>query len=228
MIIASLLPPLLINIFFALKHLYKHTIKKSNLTYIKLGWHLSITNSIHFLPKSIDKIFIGLMLPFENLAVYSFAILVPDQLNSLTKQIIPLFFPKISKLTLKDFKYTFLKKFILAELLILIIIVLYFLLSPFIFMTFFRSYQDSILLSQIYALSLLSLPSVLFGIIYQRFKIHNYLYIQELIPTTIMIILSIILIAPLGILGIIISQVISRFIFILISLILFHFYRNKI
>src|SRR5579884_4394 len=77
LIAASLGTPLILNLIFT----YNETLSENNLkvdkSYLNLGIHLSFTSSISFLSKSLDKIIIGLLLPIEFLALYSFALLIP-------------------------------------------------------------------------------------------------------------------------------------------------------
>ena len=217
LILASTLPPLSINLVLSWK--FRQSSKAVDYTYIKLGWHLSITQAINFLTKSIDKILLGLLLPFENLALYSFALIIPDQMYPLVRQIIILITPRISSLAKSKLKRKILISFFSVLLILAIGIFFYIILAPFIFQLFFPKFTQSINLSQIYSLSLLSIPTTLLTLTFQRLKKNQIFYLQELTLLILLVIFLWLLVPKYGIIGAVLAQVLSRMIYLLISFI---------
>src|SRR5581483_11603492 len=107
-----------------------------------------------------------------------------------------------------------------SVLLILAIgIFFYIILAPFIFQLFFPKFTQSINLSQIYSLSLLSIPTTLLTLTFQRLKKNQIFYLQELTLLILLVIFLWLLVPKYGIIGAVLAQVLSRMIYLLISFI---------
>lgn len=107
-----------------------------------------------------DKIILAKLLGFEAVAVYTFARIVPDQIRGVLRNISVLTLPKLSLLgpthNFNQFK-TKLRLFVgIAGLVTLF----YFLAAPFIFRVFFPAYIESIVLTRIMSLLVVSAPAL--------------------------------------------------------------------
>ena len=153
----------IINIIFTLNTLRGLKNKKTDKRLLKFGVFTSFTNFIWLGLDYSDKFFIPLFLGFEKTAIYTFAVLIPLQLQNFFKIFIVLGQPKIADVKERDIKNALFKKSFQLELLIFVIVVSYIFASPYIFKLLYPAYYDSIFLSQIFVLSLLYYPSNLFG-----------------------------------------------------------------
>lgn len=223
LVAASTLPPIIVNTFFTLKYLRQLNPLRSNKSNIDLGFHLSILHSLQLLTRSLDKVIMGFLVPLHQLAIYSFALIIPDQVNSLTKFLIPMVIPKISDLTEKDIKKSILQKFFLAQLMLLTLIFGFIIISPILFKIFFPKFIDSLYLAQIYSFSLISLPVNLLSLSFQKLKLNQPLYIQEVLYCGSMIVLLLILVPHFSIMGAIYAQVLSKVLYTITSVGLFYF-----
>lgn len=220
-LIALLMPPLFINLYFTYRYFISTQSLKINQTFLRLGWHLSSTNSIHFLTKSIDKFLIGLFLPFEQLAIYAFAQVLPDQGYAIFKHLNTLITPEIAEAGKKNLKLNILKGYLIALLTVGFGIVIYFILSPLFFSIFFPRYLDSLFISQIYSLVLLSIPTTFLNLAFQKLKVSKIFYLQEFSLIITLIVGIYIFVPQYGIVGAIIAQILARFIYSAVSLITF-------
>jgi O-antigen/teichoic acid export membrane protein len=220
LIFATIIPTTLINLFVLIRN-YPKVNQKMNKSYLKLGWHLSATYYIHFLTKSVDKILIGIFLPFNQLAIYAIALMIPDQGYALQKIFTTITTPKIAELETKKIQQIIFKHYLLFSLIIGIGIAFYILVAPLIFDIFFPQYLSSLSLTQVYALGLLSIPTSILTLVMQKHGRNLYLYTQDLTFLITLVISMIILIPEFGLLGAVFSQVIGRFFYTLITVILY-------
>lgn len=101
----------------------------------------------------IDKILLFTMLGAKELAIFSFAIALPDRIKSLFRVAGTISFPKFANKTEIEIKQSIRQKIPLYAGLILFIILIYFFTAPLIFKYLFPQYLESVRLTQIIALS---------------------------------------------------------------------------
>jgi O-antigen/teichoic acid export membrane protein len=133
-------------------------------TVITYGKHLSLMNIVVSVAAHVDKILIFHFLGFIDLAIYSFSVALPEQIRSYFKNLNILILPKFSQGSSDEIKYSLSHKVKTYYLLLVPIIIVYFLLAPTIFNLFFPKYLDSINLSRLYILTLLSVPLTSLGL----------------------------------------------------------------
>lgn len=139
--------------------------KNEDKSVISYGKHLSLMGVIGTISSQIDKILIFQFLGGTDLAIYSLAITMPEQARMFLKNINVLVIPKMSQnISLK--KKDILKKIKVFFIVLLPTMLLYIILAPLIYKTFFPEYLDSIFYSQLFALSLFSIPFTSLGISY--------------------------------------------------------------
>ncbi|MDD3711339.1 MAG: oligosaccharide flippase family protein [Patescibacteria group bacterium] len=139
--------------------------KNEDKSVISYGKHLSAMNIIGTISSQIDKILIFNYLGVVNLAIYSFAIVMPDQIRTFLKNINVLALPKMSQ-NLSLSKKDVIKKIKTFFIILLPIIILYIILAPTIYKLFFPEYLDSIIYSQLFSISLLGIPFSMLGLSY--------------------------------------------------------------
>jgi len=192
--------------------------KKEDSQTLSYGKHLTLMGVISVVANYLDRILLFTLVGSAQLAIYSFAILIPDQIKSMMKQNIgTLAFPKLSIKSRKEIKLNIMQKFWKLFLLVGLVAVIYVITAPFLYKIFFPQYLDSIPYSQLFALSFIAVPITLLSTIFQAQMMKKELYIVRIVPA-IRIILLVVLTPLYGIWGVIIAQisaVICAFILIL-------------
>lgn len=212
---------ILINGFFSYKLYFKTLHAYYDTNDLTFGKHLSIMNALQILSLSLDKFLIGYFLGFQSLAIYMFAIILPEQLKNLFKHVADIAFPKLSKMSrsviLKDLP----RKYFQFLIIVCIFTGLYYISIPFIFKIVFPKYPESIKYSQLFSISLIHYPTIIFILALQALKETKKLYIYNIVFPLIQIIALVLLVPKYGILGAIYSRIIGRTIFIILGYALF-------
>ncbi|MCK5591475.1 MAG: oligosaccharide flippase family protein [Candidatus Pacebacteria bacterium] len=212
--------------FNACAYIYTITKYKPNknldggeLTYTK---HLSLMNILGTISMYIDSVLIFHFLGATQLAIYSFAVLIPEQIKGLLKVLTNLALPKYSKNSLTAIKKTILYKMFIFGFFIIFIIFVYNLAAPTIYHLLFPEYKSSILYSQIFAFSLIGIINILpmsalqgHGLIKELYKINMFFSLSK-------IVLLIILTPLYGIWGVILSISIVRLLVPIVSYMLLY------
>lgn len=191
---------------------------------ISFSKHLSLINFINILSSSLDKILLWHFLGAAQLAVYILALTMPTSLNGFVKILNRLAFPKLVKQNVLSAKKAFLIKIFKLLLLVSIVVITYMITAPYIFKIFFNKYTDSIMYSQIFSLILFAQPISLIGTLLLAQARKKELYILNIVSPIFQIGLFSILIPIFGILGAILSMLISKMIR---SFLLIYFFIKK-
>ncbi|HYC34702.1 MAG TPA: oligosaccharide flippase family protein, partial [Candidatus Paceibacterota bacterium] len=201
--------------FIANLVLYILTIKKmkpNNKTgtdTISYGKHLSIMGIPAGLVGQLDVVLIFHYLGAEALAIYSFATLFPERLAGGLKFISTIIFPKFSEKSEGDVRAFFKKKFWWLMGLLSLMILGYWILSPFIFKWLFPAYESAIPYTQVYALSFLAIgASIVHNALLSQKKIKE-LYISTLAYPLLKALLLFALMFMFGVWGVIWGQIIT-------------------
>ena len=181
-------------------------------------------NILGIIVGQIDKILVWHLLGPTMLAIYSFATIPIVQIQSFFKILPILAFPKIAKENNKDSLKSLPKKLIKLSLIISIIVVLYILLAPIFFKIFFPEYIDSVIYSQIFSLTLIFFPARLLGSTLKIKKQKKSLYKIKMISPIIRFIIYIIALPLYGLIGLVISMILSLSIETLMN----YYYFNKL
>jgi len=179
------------------------------------GKHLSLMNVVGLIASQIDKILVFHFLGAAELAIYSIAIAMPEQIKGFLKNINTLSLPKFSEKSIIEIKKTIYQKIKKLFLVLILIVILYWLTAPYIFKIFFPRYIDSLYFSRLLGISLIAVPTTIFTSFLQSQKYKKELYKLNIIGNLINIALSFFFIYYFSILGAIFAKIISRF-FILI------------
>lgn len=122
---------------------------------VRLGKHLSVINLLATLADRIDSILIFQFLGPIQLAIYNYAIAIPNNIGGLTKQIGSLATPKYVHKEKTEVQHGMFYKSSLLFIVMLPVAILYFFLAPYIFDLLFSQYTDSIKYSQLYIVTIL-------------------------------------------------------------------------
>jgi len=179
---------------------------------IEYGKRTSFVNILDSLVSSVDSILIFHYLGAVNLATYFFAIAPISQIKNLSGHIPTLAMPKLANRASSEINHILKKRMIYLFFLGLFISLLYILAAPYIYQIFFPKYLDSVLFSQVFSLAVaLYFPQTIFGAaISAKLTLipPKMLYLWNL-PGVIFIIFALILVIKIGIIGIIISRLVS-------------------
>jgi O-antigen/teichoic acid export membrane protein len=153
------------------------------------------------------------------LAVYSFAIAIPEQIKGSYKNLFNIALPKMASADQNLLKKSIIDKFIRLTTISVFIVVLYYFVSPYIYHIFFPKYLESIWYSQVYVLGLIAVPGIaLFSMYFQVKQDRGTLYRLNLIGNIATIILTCVLVYRFGIVGAVIENGISWFILLFVNL----------
>ena len=206
-----------IFIYFIIKNKYQVN-QSIDPNAIKYGKNLSFIYIITLILGELDKILVFHYVGAINLAIYSLAVAPNDQIKGLLKNVNSLAMPQFSKRSISEIKNSIWHKVLILGLSITGIVIIYILLAPMLFKTFFPKYLVSIPYSQILSLSLI--PVVISGFLYtilEAQKAEKQLYQYNIYNN----IFSLIILFPLvyfyGIWGAIFSRLTSRIFGLLLS-----------
>lgn len=124
----------------------------------KYAKQVSIQNIFFIGASQLDKVLLFKLLGPAQLAVYLFAVAIPNEIQGILGNINSVAFPKLVDQDGRNFKIALLKKISLFTLILLIPVVLYWLLAPYIFKVLFPVYMDSIFISQLFVGTILFIP----------------------------------------------------------------------
>jgi O-antigen/teichoic acid export membrane protein len=188
--------------------LFYHTLRSSarinareDTSLLSYSKHLSLMNILATITYHIDKVLIFHFLGTAPLAIYTFAIAPINQLESPGKFIAKLALPKLSEQKISDIHKTLPRKIFVLFVSMLGLVALYITIAPYIFDFLFPKYIESVPFSQVYALTLLFTPGMLFGQTLTAHMKTKALYITKIVGPMVNISLLIILLPLFGIWG---------------------------
>ena len=179
--------------------------KKEDPETIKYAKHLSLAGVISLMGDYLDRILLFNLAGPVQLAVYSFAMIIPEQIKGFMGNISTLAFPKLAQKSKEEIRTNLMKKFWKLIILTCAIIALYILIAPFFYEIFFPKYLSSLPYSKIIVFSLLALPASLLGTVFEAKMMKKNIYALQIF-SLIRIILYLILIPLFGIWGIIMAR----------------------
>lgn len=214
--------PLIITAYFAvrtllgllfykrtrLKHQENRRTDKKTISFGKhLTWSSLFTTAI---AGQLDKIILFHYLGAVELAIYSFAILIPDQLKVFLKHISTLALPKLATRSRRDIKNTFLRKVFHLAVLVGAGAAVYIIAAPWIYKFFFGQYVDAASYSRLYAISLIPLSfSVIIGAFISQMRTKE-IYQMRILSSLFRIALILTLIPLYGVWGAVLAVIGAR------------------
>lgn len=182
---------------------------------VSYGKHLTVMQLLGMIAGELDKVLIWKFLGPAQVAVYTFALAIPEQVKGPLKGVGELAFPKFAAQTPEQIRSNLpalWRKLALYGLSLLGMTILYILAAPYIFNYVFPQYSASILYSQLFSLALITnIASIPIAILAAQQKTTEQ-YLLSNIQPIIAIGLFVLLIPPYGIMGAIIASLVSKFI----------------
>ncbi|MDP2641680.1 MAG: oligosaccharide flippase family protein [bacterium] len=189
---------------------YRNENTKEDPELITYGGHLSAMDVIGKIASYLDKILIFHYLGAAPLAIYAFAVAPVEQLQGGKKILATLILPKISGRSFEELQESGPRKALLLTVYALGLAFLWIVLAPYFYKFFFPQYLDSVLYSQVYALTLLAVSGTIFNETLQAHKKKRELYLHRTITPVIQIVLFFILLPSFGLMGLVVTHVIVR------------------
>lgn len=215
----SVLTGALISVYVIKRYRITHRSERSD-EFRLLGLHLSAMNVLFTLSQQADKLLIFHALGPVNLAIYTFAVSIPDQFRAILGNLETLSFPKFAKRSVHEILPTLARRLWGLTGLIVLLVIAYVIAAPYLFAILFPTYMDSVLFSQIYALSLIPMGHVVPVSILQAHAAKRELYIFNTAVPILQISTLWIGITFFGLLGAIVARIFTRFITLLLSTLL--------
>lgn len=172
-----------LNYFFYLLTKYKfRPNKEEDPQTISYGFHLSVMGVISQVATYFDKILLFAFIGPAQLAIYSFAMLLPEQIQNVLGNISTLALPKLAPKSREEIKKSIMKKSLKLALLTGAVMVIYIIVAPYFFRIFFPQYLESVRYSQVFVLSFISVPAALLGTTFQAKMMKKELYLIKIAP----------------------------------------------
>ncbi len=180
--------------------------------YLHFAFHQSIQSAILNTAQRLDAIVVFQHLGATQLAIYSIALVVPDQMRGFIKNISNLLFPKYVNYTPAQLRRSIPKRSFQLFIVLLALSLTYIMLAPILFSIIFPKYITAILYSQLLALAI---PASVYFIIQSALKSETNsaaLYYIQLSSAAVRIILTLVLTYTFGIIGTITAFVASSYV----------------
>jgi O-antigen/teichoic acid export membrane protein len=181
---------------------------------VRYGMHLSLIKAPATIANYLDAVLLHTLLGPAALALYAFAIALPEQIKGFLGVTASVAFPKLAtktdSLELSEMKKKLPGKIGRAMVISFAVIIIYIAVAPYIYEIFFPRYQDSVIYSQIFALSLITFPMGVFGTAIKAEGNLKKIYIHQLLAPIIQIIALIILIPQFALWGAVFARIIAR------------------
>ncbi len=232
LILAYYLTNTVANIYFCYKSIKRfnpnNNSRKEDIDY---GKRLSLMNFISISATHLDSVIVYYFLGPVNLAIYSFATIIPEKIKNIFNFTATIALPKISEkegsensLNSSSIK----NKIKLLGLAGILIALTYSLFAPLIFKIFFPEYLDSVIYSQVFSISLLVLAAnISVSVLYAQSK-KKPLYIFNVGGPIIKILITLIAVFFYGLWGAIIAKIISHLFLTLLSIVLIRPSKNNL
>lgn len=189
--------------------------------------HLSVMESFAEVASVLDKILIWVFIGAAPLAAYVIAQLPVMHLQNMFGFMRVLMFPKLARKDFSELLKVLPEKIRIYSLISLLVVSAYILAAPFLFGLLFPAYPESVLFSQVLALSVLAVPRSLVAQTFIAHQKKRELYIMNISTPTVRVVLLAVLLWFWGIWGAIIAVLITELYATILQWHLFRAVRTK-
>lgn len=189
--------------------------------------HLSFMNIIGVFANKIDSVLVFHFLGATNLALYSFAKIIPEKIGGALKSFASIAFPKFAEKDKFEINSTLIQRTLIFLLLTALISLGYTFIAPIVFKVFLPNYIESIPYSQILSFSLLGSTASIPVYALMSQKSTKEMYILNTAYPTIQLISIVLMMYTWGIWGLIYSKIISNILYVGMSTYLAYIYTQK-
>lgn len=177
---------------------------------ITFGKHLSFLGAIDVVANNIDKVLLFHYLGAANLAIYAFAIVVPEQIRVLINYLGDLSLPKFATRPREEIKRTLLRRTSYLALLVGAAILVYIAFAPLLYRIFFPQYTAAIPYSQIFALSAIPFSFGMISNVFRAKMMTRQIYQIKISAPIVRAAIAIILVPAFGIWGAVATVIAAR------------------
>lgn len=128
----------------------------------RTAFHITGAGIIGTLAQYVDKVVLFHFAGPTSLAIYGFAIAGPERFKGLIKDWINITQPRLAQRNILEIRRAFYKRIVFLTVFGVAISTVYVLLSPLLFKALLPKYLDSIIYSQVYALGLVIIPTLIY------------------------------------------------------------------
>ena len=186
-------------------------------TYIRYARHTSLRNILGSISNRLDIILVFVHLGAVELAIYTIATVVPEQIKASFKNLASLLLPKYAKNNLDRIAKSVPKRSLQLFVLLFGITCVYLVIAPYLYSILFPKYENVAFYSQISALAFPAFVLLIPYTISQSQLAEKELYKITLYGSVFQVVSLIILIYFFGLLGAIVSKVLYRFFSLILS-----------
>lgn len=197
-------------LYLLTRRAYAHENDRNDPGLVSYGGHLGAMNIIGTLAGNLDKILIFHYLGAAPLAIYAFAIAPVEQLQSGKKILNALILTKLSERSFEELRASVPRRTLQLGVYALALIGVYVALVPYFYAFFYPQYGDSVFYSQLYALTLVGIVGSVLESHLVAHKKKKELYVNRTVMPIMTIVLYLTLLPPLGLMGLIVTQIIVR------------------
>jgi O-antigen/teichoic acid export membrane protein len=189
---------------------------------ISYGKHVSYMNFFGTLANQLDKVLVFHFLGAAELAIYAFAIAIPEQVKGSYKNLFNIALPKMSSADPSLLRASVLDKVFRLTAVTILGVAVYYFAAPYIYAIFFPKYLDAVWYSQVYMLGLATVPGIaLFSSYFQVKRDTVTLYKLTVLSNIVTIFLSVVLIYSYGLAGAVVENGVSWVVMLLINVYFF-------
>ncbi|MES2437240.1 MAG: oligosaccharide flippase family protein [Patescibacteria group bacterium] len=216
--IATTLGNVVSYILTFIKYKPNNLVDEKSITY---GKHMSVMGGFGMIASKIDSVLVFHYTGAVDLAIYTFAKIIPERVTGLFKSVGSVALPKFAQRNEQEIRATVLPKTILFAIFIFVSCLFYILIAPFVFRTFLPNYVDAIVYTQVFSLTILIAAANLPVSALIAHRLQSRLYIFNIINTIVQISVLFVLIVPFGIWGAVYAKIIFSIFYVLFALVLF-------
>ena len=176
----------------------------------KLGGHFSIMNILNTVSSQVDRLLVYHYFGAVQLAIYTFATAMPDQIRNIFNNVATIAFPKFAQRSLDEISATIDYRMWGFAGLMAVVAIAYIVIAPLAFHLLFPAYVDSIFYSQIYAIGLIPIGSMIPMTVLQVRAANKELYVFNIVSSVFQIGILFPAIAWYGLLGAVVARIIAR------------------
>ena len=199
------------NIFFCIRTYQKY---KPSPVYdpadIVYGKHLSFLNILGMIAAQLDSVILYYFLGPATLAIYTFAISIPERIRVLFSFISTAALPKLSENENSTMPANIWRKSIQLFIIAVVISIVYILIAPTAFHWLFPQYENSVLYSQVFSISLIAImANISLSALFAK-RLQKQLYIVGTVGPIVKIVIMFIAIYFYGLWGAIVAKILSH------------------
>lgn len=200
---------------------------RTNPHLLSLGAHFSAMNLLTTISQQIDKILVFHYLGAAQLAIYTFALAIPEQLKGVLSNVATLAFPKFSRRPIHEIEANFWGRLLQYILMLGVISALYIVFAPLVFKLILPTYMDSVFYSQVFAISLFGISNLIPLTLLQAHAAKTELYIYNVLSPLFQIGTLIALTATFGLIGTVAARIAGRIFNLALLAILVRYYAAR-